>query len=480
MHVRKNKLMPDRRRVGGRVVATLVIIVGEFIAQGHLQAADVVNIQIQPVVVKHISPDFIGFGYETSAVAQSNYFSGKNRTLINLYRTLSDRGLIRIGGLASDHTQYIADGTAVARSFHETTVINRQNLADLGDFARATGWNVMWGLNLGTGTKEQAVEEAIAVNTALAGHLESFQIGNEVEDLKRFAGSYDAYHAAYLGYKQAIRQFLPHARFSGPDSVGRLDWITKFARPEAGDLALLTYHYYCSDAHDPQASIEKLLAGDDRFAARLADLQALSVRSGPRYRINEVNSFSGGGKPGVSDTFASALWCLDYMFLLATHDCDGLNLQTDFNHLAWLSHYSPIVHDQTGQCTARPEYYGMLAFSLAGKGDMVKLKLEKPDIHCTAYATKNASGDIWLTAVNKDLSEDADVRAILPAGCRSAETFRLTAPSLESKDQVTLAGAKVSAEGSWSAATLEKISPIGDTLSFPLPHASAEIVRLRR
>jgi len=29
------------------------------------------------------------------------------------------------------------------------------------------------------------------------------------------------------------------------------------------------------------------------------------------YRINEVNSFSGGGKEGISDTFGSALWCLD-------------------------------------------------------------------------------------------------------------------------------------------------------------------------
>jgi len=35
----------------------------------------------------------------------------------------------------------------------------------------------------------------------------------------------------------------------------------------------------------------------------------------------------GGGKPGVSDTFASALWRLDYMFLLASYDCEGLNLE---------------------------------------------------------------------------------------------------------------------------------------------------------
>ena len=48
--------------------------------------------------------DFIGFGYETSAVAVPGYFSKTNLHLIDLYRTLSPSGLIRIGGNVSDHT----------------------------------------------------------------------------------------------------------------------------------------------------------------------------------------------------------------------------------------------------------------------------------------------------------------------------------------------------------------------------------------
>jgi hypothetical protein len=33
-----------------------------------------------------------------------------------------------------------------------------------------------------------------------------------------------------------------------------------------------------------------------------------------------------------------------------------------------------------GHCSARPEYYGTLAFALAGKKDLLKLALKKTDM----------------------------------------------------------------------------------------------------
>jgi len=76
---------------------------------------------------------------------------------------------------------------------------------------------------------------------------------------------------------------------------------------------------------------------------KLQRLQKLSHSVKVAYRINEVNSFYGGGKAGVSDTFGSALWCLDYLFNLAAHGCAGVNMETDINQLGFISHYSPIV-----------------------------------------------------------------------------------------------------------------------------------------
>lgn len=128
----------------------------------------VLRIKIDPsTTVATIPEDFLGFGYETSAVAQPGFFSPKNSRMIRLYQNLSQRGLIRIGGNVSDHTRFIADGTPSAKTEREVTIINQANLDDLAAFARATGWRVMWGLNLGTGTKEEAADEAVAVDRAL-------------------------------------------------------------------------------------------------------------------------------------------------------------------------------------------------------------------------------------------------------------------------------------------------------------------------
>jgi hypothetical protein len=439
--------------------------------------ADLVRIRVDSdKTVSRISPDFMGLGFETSAVAQSNFFSATNFPMIQLYRNLSGHGLIRIGGIISDHTKYEAEGTPAARTQTEITVINRKNLTDLAGFARATGWKVMWGLNLGTGSREEAVEEALAVNAALGTNLQSFQIGNEVEALRRFARSYEAYHAAYLEYKSAIRAALPNAPFSGPDSIGNLAWITNFAAAEARDIKLLTQHYYRGGANDPKTTLERLLQHDTGWDNRLENLREICRSTGLAFRINEVNSFSGGGKPGVSDTFGSALWCLDYMFRLASYGCDGVNMETDVNQLGFISHYSPIVHDLEGHCVARPEYYGMLAFAMAGKGKLLNLALQTYGINISAYATSDDAGHLWITVVNKDLARDAIVETGLPIGYFGATAFHLSAPSVESKDHVTLAGAEVSADGAWTPGPPERVSTKSQTARLQVPHGSAILV----
>lgn len=439
-----------------------------------------VKIQVDPkTVVSRIAPDFIGLGYETSAVAQTNYFNANNTTLVQLYRNLCPHGLIRIGGNISDRTQYVPDGTALVQAETGVTIINRASLVDLGEFARATGWKVMWGLNLGSGSKAGAVQEALAVHAALGHALHSFEIGNEVDYHRAFKKDFDAYHAAYLEYKSAIRAALPEAPFSGPDVAGNLNWFTNFAKMEGHDVKLLTHHYYRGGAGNPNATVELLLKPDARWAGILEILQQTSQAQGIGYQINEVNSFSGGGKTNVSDTFASALWCLDYMFVLAGHGCNGINLETDINQHAWISHYSPIVHDATGRCNARPEYYGMLAFAMAGNGDLLKLTLDEGEVNLSAYATRDKRGYLWITVVNKELSQAAGVELVLPAGYETAALAWLKAPSVLSKDQISFAGAEVSADGRWTAGLPERVAVNQGAVHMQVPHASAVLVRLK-
>ena len=428
-----------------------------------------------------IADDFMGLGYETSAVAQLGYFSAGNDGLVRLYRNLSPHGLIRIGGNVSDHTRYEPDGTPAVRSQRETTVITRAGLNDLGAFARATGWQVMWGLNLGTGTMEAAAAEAADVSRALGDRLHSFEIGNEVDALPRFGGDYGRYHAAFVEYRAAVQAAVPDARFSGPDVIGAWPFLSGFAADEGGDVRLLTQHYYRSDAGRPDATLDRLLAADDHLAGRLDQLRALCpARHIHGYRINETNSFSGGGKPGISDTFAGALWALDYLFVLAAHGSAGVNVETDVNHLAWVSHYSPIVHDAAGVCSARPEYYGLLAFAMAGHGQVLQTQANVSGVNATVYASRDAAGAVWLTVVNKDRARDAAVEATLPAGSTTAEAFRLSAPSIESKAGVTFAGAAVAEDGTWRAGEPERVVVEGGVARLSVPHASAAVVRIHR
>ena len=425
-----------------------------------------------------IAGDFLGFGYETAAVAQPGYFSAGNGRLVRLYRNLSDHGLIRIGGNVSDHTRYDPDGPAEPRPQSGVTVINRACLDDLGRFARATGWRVLWGLNLGTGSKEMAAAEATAVAAALGDRLQSFQIGNEVDGLRRFGHDYGRYHAAFAEYKAAVRAAVPHAAFSGPDDMADPAYLTRFAADEAADMDLLTLHYYRGDARDKAVTLEQLLSADPGLPARLDRARRLCDDDHlTGYRVCEVNSFSGGGKPGVSDTAGSALWCLDFCFVLAAHGCEGVNLETDVNHLGWVSHYSPIVHDAAAVCSARPEYYGLLAFAAASRGTLLRVQPEVADVNATAYATREG-GRIVLTVVNKDAARDAAVEAAVPAGVTTAAASWLRAPSLEARAGVTFADRSVADDGTFVAGPSQPVVVTGGSVRLVVPHGSAAVVRL--
>ena len=88
---------------------------------------EVVIIQVDPnTTLSQIPADFLeALVTKTSAVAQSNFFSLKNLTMAQLYRNLSTHGLIRIGGIISDHTKFVPDGTSVAQTQRGVTVINQ-------------------------------------------------------------------------------------------------------------------------------------------------------------------------------------------------------------------------------------------------------------------------------------------------------------------------------------------------------------------
>jgi hypothetical protein len=431
-----------------------------------------------------ISPDFPGLGYEISSVARPGVLSRANDVYVQLVRTLGFGGVVRVGGNTADYARYSPAAQAVSSPFG--TVVNEAVLQELGGFLEATGWKLIWALNLGRSSEADAVAEARAVQAVAGERLLAFEIGNE-PDLFSAAKhrprgyAYDQWLGDYRRYKTVLRAQLPRVPLAGPDVAGKTDWVSRFAADEGKDAVLLTHHYY-REGQNPGSTIQKLLGVDPNLQTQLEQLQAASQSCGVPYRICEVNSFSGGGRPGVSDTLSAALWVLDYMFTLASNGCSGVNMETGVNQLGFISSYSPIGDDEQGHYSAAPEYYGMLAFSLAGRGDLLPLQIHARTNEIKAYATRpKEGGGLVLTLINKGEMASLvhlDTRMDTGNQSRNASIMRLTGPAVDAKTGIMLGGAEVTSRGAWKAANAEVMPVHKGQLMLPMPAASAAIVSI--
>src|SRR4051812_32558748 len=126
------------------------------------QAQQAVTVTIDPAVpLRTVPADYVGLGYEISSVAVPGLLSGKNQAYVSLVKALGKQGVIRVGGNTSDFSSYDAKGES--QSLPKGTVVNEANLRDLRTFLDATGWRLIWGLNLGADRLDNAVEQARAV-----------------------------------------------------------------------------------------------------------------------------------------------------------------------------------------------------------------------------------------------------------------------------------------------------------------------------
>ena len=174
-------------------------------------------------------------------------------------------------------------------------------------------------------------------------------------------------------------------------------------------------------------------------------LRAAARQSGIPWRMCETNSFSGGGRPGVSDTLLGALWTLDFMAILAKYGCSGVNIETGVNQLGFVSSYSPIQDDGKVNNTAGVPYYGMLAFATAQAGCAQSIAMETPEGQpdLTAYAFGNGGKVRSLVLVNRTgAALDVSTAGL---GVRNGMLFRLTGPAADSTTGVTFAGSAVDA-----------------------------------
>ncbi len=479
--------MPDRRSF----VATTALAA---LAAARLRAQSTRVSQVTLQVPEHgtgpvMAADFLGLSYEVEQLADPTFFSPHNTALVKQFRALSPRGVLRTGGNTGEFGWFKATPDTPEPPHPKTREVPGEPIAEfypvtaeavrnLKAFLDATGWSCIYGINMGTNTPPRAAEEAAFVARTLGSRLQYFQIGNEPElfslhlrDPKTWSAH--VWLEEWLQLARAIVRRVPSARFGIPDLGGNQSWMKTIGDewPTVTDrprIVAFTHHYYFDGpATNPQVTIPNLLkpatlAGVQR-TANVA--RAVAAKLDVPLRMSEGNTCYGGGKPGVSDVFASALWSADYSLLLATNGYVGVNLhggtgQVVANGLGGrlggdevlakegksaaeiASHphpfYSPIGRFGSQYVLERVAYGMLFAGSFVG-GRMMAPEFGDPirasGVNATAYGAELHGGHRSVIVVNKDLERDLDVTFDFGPGARHAVAIEaLRAPAVDSRE----------------------------------------------
>lgn len=429
-----------------------------------------------------IPDDFAGLSFEMQYVLPGTngtyFFSPKNRPLIAVFKTLGIKNL-RVGGNTADRPGVAVPGPADADS--------------LFAFARAAAVKVIYTLRLRQGSAEDVVPVAKHIEQRYPAQLACFAIGNEPDV---FTKEYPVYRDEWKKYVAAITAAAPGAKFCGPCATPtRVAWSRQFADDfaKSGLITYITQHDY--PGGDSRRATNVVVARDkmlspawlEHYAKFYDAFAATAVSNSLPYRYDEANSFYDGGAQDVSDTFASALWGLDFLHWWAVHGANGVNFHTGDKVAArdmskpcryavfWTSSRGYNVH---------PIGYGLKAFEMGGHGRVLPVIISNTNsLDLTAYAVWGARGELLVTIINKEhgaegRSADLTINATGISG--SGKVIFLCAPAgnVATKTGVTLGGAPVEDNGSWKGKwTSLKAVRTGQCV-VTVPTASAAIVKL--
>jgi hypothetical protein len=468
-----------------------------------------VQIQVTPTSASAPLPArFLGFSVEYSAIPA--YLGRDPRAIDPVFTQLLtgvDQGhspILRIGGNSTDNSWLPLPG--VIPPLAVTYSLTDDWLATVQALAEATNARLVLGVNLAADDPQIAGAEARALVQGVGRHsIDALEVGNE-PDLYRINPWYDlpdssgGETAVYrrdgdypvndfltdLNHWRAILPGLPLAA----GALAALRWLPNVDAVAGADadVSTVTVHRYplsactTSPTNPSFPSMANLLspAATEGLAAPIAPFANAIHAEHRTIRVDELNSASCEGEPGVSNTFGSALWMLNELFDMAAAGVDGVNVHTlpgatyaPFSFTETDGHWSGEVH---------PLYYGMLLFASAFPVGAHLLNVTDSSSadggDVKAYSTVTANGQVRTTILNEDASADAEVQLTLPSsGDLTEET--LTAPSLDATGGISLGGQSFgdpTSTGTLTAPSTSTISSINGSYDVPVPAASAVLL----
>jgi hypothetical protein len=229
-----------------------------------------------------------------------------------------------------------------------------------------------------------------------------------------------------------------------PDVASDVGWLPKIANrwqslAERPNVIMLSHHYYWGGPPaNPKVNIERLLQPDPTVAKKAALAREAATKMGIPFRMTEGNTVYQGGKPGLSDVYAAAIWGADYLFELMSLGYSGVNLHGGSGHAQAVSvggflrgeqlmkdpnaphpkpFYTPIANEGTlagsgvngklnNKYVLEPVGYGMKFAARFAGAAMLPLDFNPGEVNATAYAARQTGGKILIAILNKDASRD--------------------------------------------------------------------------
>lgn len=218
-------------------------------------------------------------------------------------------------------------------------------------------------------------------------------------------------------------------------------WITTLLHGPHPQLGAISVHQYpftvcVSPTAHSFATLRRVLSprATAGMASALAPALHIARRVGLPVLVTEFNSVTCGGRRGVSNAFATALWSPDALLTLAR-----AGVRAAFLHVRAFSYNTPF--ELTGHgARVRPLLYGLILFRRTLGPDARLANLRRSPNTPAALATWAVQNrrSLRVLLINKR-ARAALVRLKVPAH-GIAHLQRLTAPSAAATSRVTLAG----------------------------------------
>lgn len=453
--------------------------------------ADTAQISLTPGIA--VPQNFLGMSYEWGDSAWvMGWPSVKNNTIYrqllkNLMAGHDAPMIIRIGGGTTDTTTWPTDPT---------------NSGFPAYASLATDMNVhfVFGVNLAADNVDMATAQAqFYVSQMPVGTVDAIEIGNEPDDyqyngIRPSTYTINDFLREFGEWRQNIQPVLPSStHFMGP-SWGILRTLVQhlpdYEAQEAATTSIISHHVYAGNQDNGETFPNDYLltpSASTAGPASVANYAALAHSRGQLFRVGEANSIDRGGVPGVSDTFESALWAVDWMFEFTNDGIDGINWHgmTGCTYCALtlkVINNGPHGHDYS-LTKVNPLYYGMLFFQKAtgNHAKLLPVKLQT-DSNIKVWATIDQSNTVYVVILNKDEAFAGNFGVNLP-GYSDAQVIRMTAPSYQSSSGITIGGQTFdgSTDGNLvGAASNETIQPQNGTYNVNLQPTSAVLLVLKK